>query len=176
MKRRSRASWLLAALAPTMSFAATPDFIPGLWLQHGEWTLRRGDPDDPDNVFKYADAAVLNFCPDGELRLATGVLNQSTRSSMVVIGASDGLAIYRGRWSRVNGVIRVEYQLVDAEFGDLLRDRVATQRHSTDLGLTRSRITLRFIGVSGTPSTLVFSPAASYEKTVGDDFVTCGKH
>lgn len=175
MKRKPPVSWIMIALAPLTLFAGEPDPIPGLWLHHDEWTVMKAAPDDAGNVFKYANAAVLNFCPGGELRLATGVINQSTRSSAVVIGASDGLAIYRGRWSRVKGVIRVEYQLVDAEFADLLRDRVATERHTAELDIAKSRIRFPFVNVSGEPRSLEFSPAALYEKKVDDDFVTCPK-
>lgn len=175
MKRALPMLWVLTALAPTMSSAAEPGYIPGLWLHHDQWRVMPRTSDDPGNTFKNANAAVLNFCPGGELRLATGVMYQSTKSREVVIGASDGLAVYRGRWSRVDGVIRVEYQLVDAEFVDLLRDPVATKRHSADLGPAQSRIRFEFINIFGKPWTLKFSPAALYEKKVLDDFVTCPK-
>jgi hypothetical protein len=166
---------VVIALAPLSLSASEPDHIPGLWLHHDEWTVSRPAPDEQKNISKYASAAVLNFCTGGELRLATGVLYQSTNSSAVVIGASDGLAIYRGRWSRAGGRIHVEYQLVDAEFADLLQDRVATERHSADLNLAKAGIAFRFINVSGEPWAMKFSPAATYEKKVLDDFVTCTK-
>jgi hypothetical protein len=166
----------LVALVPTALSAGEPDYIPGLWIHHDEWTMERALPDEQGNIRKHAGAAVLNFCPGGELRLATGVIYQSTKSPAVVIGASDGLAIYRGKWARVNGVVRVEYQLVDAEFADLLSDRVATERHSTELKPAKSGIAFSFVGVSGESSTLNLSPAARYGKKVLDDFVTCGKN
>jgi hypothetical protein len=151
--------------------------LEGLWIFHGEWQFAPDEINEDGDIHKSATAAVMNFCPQGEFHVATGVIYQSTKSPEVVIGARDGLAIYAGRWTRDGASIHVEYRLVSAELqfrrmpGNVPLDDGVERRSSMEFreGLLR----FPFITRTGKTRQMDFLPAARYEKRVLDDFVAC---
>ena len=165
---------VVITLFATATMAADAPCIEGLWIQHDEWRYAPKDISEDGDVRKNADAAVMNFCAGGEFRLATGVIYQSKKSPVVMIGASDGLAIYRGTWRQAARRVSLTYRLVDAEFADLMSDPVASAPQSAEFDTNAERIDFPFTSVFGKPSRLRFTPAARYEKRVLDEWVKCG--
>ena len=164
--------WALSVLLMTMAaHAGDSTSIGGLWIHHDGWQL--GPANEDGDVHKWANAAIMNFCPRGEFRISTGVVYQDSKSPGVQIGASDGLAIYRGRWRLDAGKILVEYKLTDAEFRDLLADPVASASHSTELRFAADRLEFPFTNTRGKTWPMIFTHSTRYEKFLGDEFVTC---
>lgn len=164
---------LIAAEAALAGDAPAP--VDGLWIHHADWQMAPAEINEDGNIHKFANAAVLNFCPNGAFRMATGVIYQSTKSPDVQIGASDGLAIYRGTWVQTANGIAVEYQLVSAEFADLLHDPVAAAKRTATVEMIGRKLGFPFTNIIGKVYPLSFIPAARYEKRVGDEFVECVK-
>jgi hypothetical protein len=174
---RKRAAIIVAALASMCSARADAPSAPpaGLWIHHGEWAFAPKEFNENGDIHQNADAAVINLCPQGEFKMATGVIYQSTKSPYVMIGASDGLAIYSGRWTRDGSSIRVEYRVVSVEF-EIPRKGEERERRpllTGTLGAVRDRLRFPFITRSGTIHTMDFIPAARYEKIVEPEFVQC---
>lgn len=172
MKRASALALLVMTAAISAESPAVPE---GLWIYHGEWEYAPKEINEDGDIHKVANAAIINLCPNGGFRLATGVIYQSTKSPGVQIGVSDGLAIYSGSWSRSSGGIRVEYRLVSAEFRNTLDDAVAAAKRAAVLVPGDGKLTFPFTSISGKIYPLTFTPAASYEKEVGDEFVECAR-
>lgn len=102
----------LAALLACRERPASPSPV-GLWAWHEplesapEWLVKESGPQ------WNAPAVVIQFCPDGHFRMATGVFYRG--GGHVGLGSSDGIALYEGRWSQSADQITVQYRLVDAE-------------------------------------------------------------
>jgi len=160
-------------LAAAVARAADPmPSVLGLWIHHDKWVLD-GPADKDGDIHKVASAAVVNFCPRGIFRMATGVIYQSTRSPEVVIGASDGLAIYSGRWSAVGDTIRVEYHLADAEIPRVPDDLKNPETRVAELTFAKGRLHFPFITRSATVWQMSLLPSERYEKKVDPDFAEC---
>jgi hypothetical protein len=162
----------IALLASTAGAGEAPRMA-GLWIQHDAWKYWPQEDDEDGDVHKSATAAVMNFCADGAFGLATGVIYQSKKSPSVQIGASDGLAIYRGTWTTSAGRVSVNYRLVDAEFADLMTDPVASAPHSAEFAVAAEKIAFPFTNVGGKKFVLTFTNAARYGKQVLDEWVGC---
>jgi hypothetical protein len=173
VNRASRTCALLALVAPASMAADPPAKILGLWLHHDAWELAPASVRETNPGSKSASAAMINFCPRGELRLATGVVYQSDGSDGVGIGASDGLAIYRGRWSLKGDVIVVEYRLVSAEFGNLSNDPVASAKRNGELRPKGRKLDFPFTTIRGKTWPLELTAARDYGKQLEDWHVEC---
>ena len=164
------ASLLIAASA----LAADPaPLVDGLWIHHEDWEYAPADLHEKGDIYKYASAAVVNFCARGQFRMATGVITQSTKSPVVVIGASDGLAIYAGRWRKDGDRISVEYRLVSAEIMRIPDDLKSPKTHVSELTLVKGRLRFPFITRGERVWEMILRPAARYEKQVDPDFAEC---
>jgi hypothetical protein len=173
MKTRSALTGLLLGLICVAQADALTPSIAGLWIHHGDWEFAPKEINEDGDVHTSANAAVINFCPNGEFRMATGVIYQSTNSPGVAIGASDGLAIYSGRWSKEGDAARVEYRLVSAEIRRIPDDLNPSVVHAATLNLVDGLLYFPFTTRSNTPWPLEFLSAARYEKIVEDEFVEC---
>lgn len=156
-------------LLPALATAAE-DPVTGLWIHHEKWEIGF---EEKGEVHKSANAAVVNFCPGGVFRVATGVIYQSTRSPVVVIGASDGLALYSGRWWKSGETISVEYRLFDAEIRMVPDDVKSPETHIGKLTFAKGRLQFPFSTRFGKTWQMNLLPAARYEKKVDPDFVEC---
>jgi hypothetical protein len=172
MRPRTALAALLAAFA-CVARADAPS-VNGLWIHHGKWQFAHDEFNERGNIHKNADAAVMNFCPNGVFRLATGVIYQSTRSPRVVIGASDGLAIYSGKWWKDGDTVRVEYRLFSAEF-ELHRpgEREARPLLNGSPSFVGRRLQFVLTTRQGSTWKMEFQRASDYEKLVENDFVEC---
>lgn len=171
---RKRAAFIVAGLAfGCIARADAPSAPPaGLWIHHDEWVVGFREN---GNIHKSAAAAVINLCPQGQFNMATGVIYQSTKSPYVMIGASDGLAIYTGRWTRDGSSIRVEYRVVSVEF-EIPRKGEERERRpllTGTLSPVRDRLRFPFITRLGKIHAMDLIPAARYEKLVEPEFVEC---
>ena len=110
--RHATMLFVLAALLACREHPAAPSPV-GLWAWHEPWESA------PEEIVKEsgpqwtAPAVVIQLCPDGRFRMATGVFYRG--GGRVSLGSSDGLALYEGRWSQSAGQITAQYRLVDAE-------------------------------------------------------------
>jgi hypothetical protein len=165
---------LLPALAAWASAADSPALL-GLWIHHEDWNFAPAEIQEDNPGAKWANAAMVNFCPDGVFRLATGVVNQSDGNRSTGLGASDGLAIYHGRWRIQHDVIMVEYQLTSAEFRELTQDPVASGKNTGEFRRDGRQLEFLFTTADGRRWPLKFTAAQNYEKELENWFVECDR-
>lgn len=145
----------------------------GLWAWHYPWASAPAEIVEDSGVPQwYAQAAVIQFCPRGRFRMATGVLYRS--GGHMGLGASDGLALYEGRWSQSADQITVQYRLVDAEIGFTgIEKAMATEvTELPELEGNNLLFTYRSPGNSR-PWPMWFSAAASLPDKLAPRFVEC---
>lgn len=164
---------VLGGLCAGTAAPADETSIKGLWIHHEKWDYAPKEINEGGDVHKSASAAIVNFCPRGVFRLATGVVYQSTKNAHAGIGSSDGLAIYSGTWSVMEDAIRVEYRLVSAEFANLRDDPEVRRTHVAELVRKKGRLRFDFATVFGKTWQLDLIPAARYEKKLEDWHVEC---
>ena len=173
MNMRASFLGLLVTLSCAAQAGAPAPPIAGLWLHHEKWEFAPEEINENGNIHKSALAAVMNFCTDGEFRMATGRMYQSSKSTTVEIGASDGLAVYSGLWWMAGDAIRVEYRLVSAEIRRVPDDLHTGTVHVGMLNRVDGLLRFPFVTRSERTRDMDFMPAARYEKTVVDEFVSC---
>lgn len=107
----------LAAIALALFACGSPDVSwpspVGLWVWHEEWESAPPEIVEESGPQWTAPGALIRFCPDGRFRVATGYLYRG--SGVIVLGSSDGLTLYEGRWRSGGNGVEVQYQLTDAE-------------------------------------------------------------
>lgn len=106
---------LALTLIATTAIASDAPPLEGLWLHVSGWQLVPDGIYEDGDVHDYSNAAIMNLCPGGDLRVATGVVYRSKRDPTLALGPSDGLAIYRGTWSANGRGLSVTYRLDSAE-------------------------------------------------------------
>jgi hypothetical protein len=164
---------VLTAMMLSAAANAGPQPLQGLWIHRDEWQYAPQELNEDGDIHKAANAAVLNFCRKGVFRMATGVIYQSSKSPSVQIGVSDGLAIYLGTWAETPDGITVRYQLIDAEFHNLIDDPVASAPHTAQPTWEGGRLVFPFTNSAGKVFPLPLTSAARYEKSVIDKWVEC---
>lgn len=168
----------VAALAiglATYAGAADAPSVLGLWIHHDEWNLAPPEIREDNPGARWANAAMVNFCPDGLLRLATGVVKQSDGNRSAGLGASDGLVIYHGRWRIQHDVIMVEYQPTSAEFREPTQDPGASGKNTGELRRDGKQLEFLFTTVEGRRWPLQLTSARDYEKELENWFVECDR-
>ena len=81
-----------------------------LWVSYAEWDPPPQDPQEPWST----PGIVAAFCRGGEFRMASGSLYRSADGG-AVLGSSDGIAVFRGHWSRTPAGLNVTYWVESAE-------------------------------------------------------------
>ena len=173
MNRRATIGFVSLLIAASALAADSAPLVSDLWIYHDVWEFAPRDMNEGSDIHKFASAAIVNFCPRGQFRVATGVIYQSTKSPAVGIGASDGLAIYSGRWQRVGDRISVEYWLVSAEIETIPDDLKTPKTHVSELTLVKGRLRFPFTNRAGRTRELNLLPAVLYEKQVDPEFAEC---
>ena len=140
----------------------------GTWAWHGKWQTASGQPGHTAN----ADGIVVSFCEDGRLRIASGTLYRTNDAAS--LGSSDGLALYEGRWSLDNGVVRASYALVDAEIRSSNYDRLVNVTRSVAARLHGERLVFTFYRASdGQALDVLLAPAATSKPAIAERFAEC---
>jgi hypothetical protein len=80
-----------------------------LWLSYEAWPAKPTGEDEPWTT----EGVVVAFCPDGQFHMASGLLYRSRGGA--VLGSSDGIATFRGKWSGTLTDLTVSYVLASAE-------------------------------------------------------------
>ena len=169
----------LAAAAP-ISFTAEPEVV-GVWAWHTDWQDAppeiRAEPGQ--GIAATASALIASFCPDGTFRLATGVFWRHDHG--ISLGASDGIALYRGTWSRQAKALTVRYRLVSAE---LVADREHFDSERKEDAVVEPIVIGEVVAFphhwwgwgDRDPITKVFPllPQRDFQPTLDDRFVECG--
>ncbi len=106
------AAIVLALFACRSPDASGPSPV-GLWVWHAEWESAPPEIVEESGPQWAAPGALIRFCPDGRFRLSTGNLYRG--GGGIVLGSSDGLTLYEGRWRSGENGVEVQYQLTDAE-------------------------------------------------------------
>jgi hypothetical protein len=83
--------------------------IQQLWLSYETWPDKPTGEDEPWTT----PGIVVAFCPDGQFRMASGLLYRAENGAG--LGASDGIATFRGEWSGTLMDLTVSYALASAE-------------------------------------------------------------
>lgn len=97
-----------------------------LWVNSAEWPERPTDPNEPWTT----PGIVVAFCPGGDFRMASGTF-YGRESGSVALGASDGIAIFRGHWSGSLDHLSITYWVQSAEI--VPRDRNIIGKKTTTL-------------------------------------------
>lgn len=165
----------IATLIGVGSWASPADDVTGLWGWHTAWESAPAEIVKETGPSWFAYATLVNFCPGGRLRIATGVLYRETGSA--ALGPSDGLAVYEGRWSSSGETITATYRLVDSEipFFDIdLAMRTEFTEHPRVQG---GKLLFAFRHV-GTESSVPrrFKRATTPGEVLEDQFVSCDGH
>lgn len=171
---------LAVALAASAETASERD-VAGVWAWHDAWQDAppeiRSEPGQ--RLAATASALIVNFCPDGEFRMATGVFWRYDAG--ISLGSSDGIAVYRGSWSRRGEALVVSYRLVSAE---LAADREGFNAESQiDVAIEPAMIEgllafpHRWWWAAKSPVTTVYAlrPQRAFTPGVQDTFVQCAK-
>jgi hypothetical protein len=166
MPRKASALAFLILSAATSPYAYASPL--GTWAWHGKWQKA------PRQVghTATADGIVVSFCEDGRLRLASGVLYRT--NGVATLGSSDGLALYEGRWSLDNGVVRASYALVDAEIRSSNYDKLVNVTRNVAARFDGERLVFTFYrAFDGQALDVLLAPAATSKPVVADRFTEC---
>jgi hypothetical protein len=161
----------LAALLACRVHPAAPSPV-GLWGWHEpwesapEWIVKESGPQWS------APAVVIQFCPDGRFRMATGVFYRG--GGHVGLGSSDGLALYKGRWSQSADQITVQYRLVDAEIRFTGIEKIMATEITDRPELKGNHLFFTYRRPdNGRAVPMQFVDAASFPDTLDPRFVEC---
>lgn len=157
------------------SGASPADDATGLWGWHTAWESAPAEIVKETGPSWSAYATLVNFCPGGRLRIATGVLYRGTGSA--TLGPSDGLAVYEGRWTSSGDTITATYRLVDSEipfFGIDLAMRTEFTEHPRIRGGKLLFAFHHYGKESAAPRT--FKRATTRGEALEDQFVNCDGH
>jgi hypothetical protein len=113
---------VVASLVVAGSRAAAPPEPTGLWWWHAKWESPPAEVVKEIGPIWSAPGVLINFCPGGRLRIATGVFYR--RRGPASLGVSDGLSLYEGQWSWTGEAITTTYRLVDSEIPRPNEERV----------------------------------------------------
>lgn len=162
---------LAALLACRENPAATSPV--GLWTWHEPWESAPEWLIKESGVPQWnAPAVVIQFCPDGRFRMATGVFYRG--GGYVGLGPSDGLALYEGRWSQSADQITVQYRLVDAEIRFTGIEKVMATEVTEHPKLKRNRLLFTYRRPDdGHAVPMQFADAASLPDKLAPRFVEC---
>lgn len=86
--------------------------IQQLWLSYETWPDKPTGEDEPWTT----PGVVVAFCPDGQFRMASGLLYRAENGAG--LGASDGIATFRGEWSGTLMDLTVSYALASGDPAD----------------------------------------------------------
>lgn len=170
ISRRLVILMLLVAASARGSDVQVPE---GLWIHHDAWQFAPAEINEDGDIHRYANAALVNFCPDGEFRLATGTIYVSTKSLIAGIGASDGLTIYRGIWWHDGDSLVAEYRLVSAEIRRINGEDEKNILHQIEIHAAGTQFEFPFVTRTGETYPLKLMPAKGFEKELNDRFVEC---
>jgi len=142
------------------------------------WELGPADLFDDGSRPLTVSAVLANFCADGKLHMATGLLYGNTHSQKASLGVSDGLVVYAGRWKQQGSSVSVEYRVQSAEVRMNTSD--GTDRDSMTMStlvrLGAGQLEFPF-QYRGEPQTRVLTliPAKSFDKQLDpeDHFIRC---
>jgi len=151
------AVWLAVVSAPRLE---------RLWVWHEAWEK----PPDVE-LSSTAPGIVLQLCSDGAFKMASGVLYRNRAG--ISLGSSDGLRLYKGRWSQNGSTVTLRYRLVEAEIRFTGYEEVLKKEIVVTTRLEERVLRFPFQAPEGGKVfNLRFSPA---EKSVhlSDRFVEC---
>jgi hypothetical protein len=161
-----------ATLLSTGSQAAAPSDVTGLWVWHYPWTSAPAAIVKDSGPSWWASALVLNFCEDGRLRMATGVLYRGTGSAIL---APSDLALYAGTWKLEGEAVVAQYRLVDTEIHFTGKDAAMNTELVERLPIKDGtlRFAFRYLGKES-PRDLRLRRTNVGTRSVENRFVECG--
>jgi len=160
---------LLVLLTATACAPAPKPSMEQLWVSYSEW------PDQPKDEPWTTPGIVVAFCPGGDFRMASGLFYRGTTGAG--LGASDGIAIFRGQWSGSLDHLNVTYWLESAEILPPDQNIVGKKRTMVARHAPGSKaIVLTYYRWFVEPSAIdiELTPAQSAPFVVSDRFVECG--
>jgi hypothetical protein len=72
MKASAALTGLLLGLNCVAQGEAPTPSIAGLWIHHGDWEFAPKEINEDGDIHKSANAAVVNFCPNGFVECSAG--------------------------------------------------------------------------------------------------------
>ena len=160
--------WFAAAHTPILAN------IVGTWAWHDTWQSAPAEVVEDSGPEWSAPGVVLSFCADGHFRMAAGVIYRAHGTT--ALGSSDGLQLFEGKWFERDGLITVEYRLVDAEISFTGMDEALKKTETVWPQLVGTTINFEYRSPGSNTSTLlIFHSADSFEDHIAPRFVECSE-